>query len=83
MKTVREVNRIFYSNYSGGNKNVTPISEILLKVVWIPLTFFILMGITLPFISFLYEEIILLVLLGIILIILFFVVVETFKNKPN
>jgi hypothetical protein len=83
MKTVREVNQIFYSNYSGGYKNATPISETLLKIVWIPLTLFILMGVTLPFVSFLFEEIILLVLLGIILIILFFVVVETFKNKPN
>ena len=77
------MNRIFYVNYSGVNKNATPLSETLLKLVWLPLTVFLLMGITLPFVSFHNEEIVLLGLLGVILITLFYVVVATFKSKPN
>jgi lipopolysaccharide export LptBFGC system permease protein LptF len=59
------------------------LSETLLKLVWVPLTVFLLMGITLPFVSFHNEEIVLLGLLGIILVTLFYVVVATFKSKPN
>lgn len=54
-----------------------------MKLVWIPLVVFLIMGITLPFVSFQNEEIILLTLLGVILLILFYVVIATFRSKPN
>ena len=82
-KNVKEVNRIFYANYTGVSKKETPLSECLMKLLWIPLIIFLIMGITLPFVSFKNEEIMLLILLAAILLILFYVVVATFRSKPN
>jgi hypothetical protein len=54
MGTVKEVNKIFYDNYTGVFMTRTP-TQMLLKFIWIPILLFLCLGITLPFISFLYE----------------------------
>lgn len=54
-----------------------------MKIVWIPITIFVILAVTLPFISFLYEEIVLMSLLIVILMILLFASLKIFFNKPN
>ena len=55
MSTVKEVNKIFYANYTGVSNVNMDFTQILLKFVWIPIVLFVVLGITLPFISFIYE----------------------------
>lgn len=83
LKTIREVNRIFYNNYSGGVREGVPLGEILLRWLWVPLLTFLIMGLTLPFVSFKNEEFVLVALLALILAVLFYVAVGNFKNRPN
>jgi hypothetical protein len=52
MNTVKEVNKIFYANYTGVSSKGMDFTEILLKFVWIPIVLFVILGVTLPFISF-------------------------------
>jgi hypothetical protein len=83
ISTVKEVNRLFYRNYSSLHKGETSLTEFLLKAVWLPIAIFVCLAVTLPFISFAYEEVILMGLLGIILVVLLCVSVRTFLDKPN
>lgn len=55
----------------------------LLKGVWIPIIIFVCLAVSLPFRSFPYEELVLMVLLAIIVAILLLVSVRTFCDKPN
>lgn len=82
LSTIKEVNRMFYQNYTGAKKEKT-VSDVMLKYVWVPIVLFICLGITIPFVSFLYEELVLMGLLGIILLVLFYSSVKAFRDKPN
>lgn len=82
LNTIKEVNRMFYQNYTGAKKEKTA-SEVMLKYVWVPIVLFICLGITIPFVSFLYEELVLMGLLGVILLVLFYSSVKAFRDKPN
>lgn len=83
MSTIKEVNKIFYANYSGVGKGTEPHTELLLKLVWAPIVVFACLGVTMPFVSFIYEEIILMAILGLILAVLFYISLKTFYDKPN
>lgn len=80
--TIKEVNKMFYQNYTGDKKNRSA-SEVMLKYVWVPIVLFICLGITIPFASFLYEELVLMALLGLILLVLFYSSIKAFRDKPN
>lgn len=82
MGTIKEVNKMFYQNYTGVKKNKSA-SEIMLKYVWVPIVVFICLGITIPFASFLYEELVLMGLLGLILLVLFYSSVKAFRDRPS
>lgn len=53
--TIKEVNRIFYLNYSSLAKEGWSLSNSLLKIVWIPIILFVCLAISFPFNSFAYE----------------------------
>lgn len=82
LRTIKEVNKMFYQNYTGGKKAATA-SEVMLRYVWVPIVLFICLGITIPFVSFLYEELVLMGLLGLILLVLFYASIKAFRDKPN
>ncbi len=83
LRVIKQVNDIFYKNYSSISKDPLTLTDILLSFVWIPIVIFICFAITLPFMSFANEDIILMILLGLILIVLFYVSARTFFDKPN
>lgn len=80
--TVREANRIFYSNYSGNLKSVSA-SDNLLRVVWLPTFIFVALGLTLPFASFPYEELLLLGILIVVVVVLAIAALLAFLAKPS
>lgn len=79
--TVREANRIFYRNYSGNLKSVS-VSDRLLRVVWLPTLIFVALGLTLPFASFPYEELLLLAILIVVVVLLASAALLAFLAKP-
>lgn len=82
MRVVKEVNRIFYSNYSGSGMAVG-LCEVLLRAVWVPIGVFVCLAVTLPFVSFECEEGVLMGLLGLIVGVLLGVSVHTFVRRPS
>ena len=82
LEVVKEVNRIFYANYSGSTRNPS-LTERLFALLWIPIVLFAGMALTLPFVSFPEEEIVLVGLLCLILIVLFYLSMRSYYQKPS
>jgi hypothetical protein len=83
IETIKEVNRIFYRNYSSIHRDNLSADDFVLRIVWIPIAIFVFLAITLPFASFPYEEVVLMAVLGLILMLLLWVSIRTFCFKPN
>lgn len=83
LEVVKEVNRIFYANYSGASRSHSSMTERLFSLLWIPIILFAALALTLPFASFPDEEIVLIGLLCLILIVLFYLSMRSYYQKPN
>lgn len=83
LNNIKEINKLFYRNYSSMSKAPLTLSEALLRVILVPAILFFLLVTTLPFTSFPYQEIVVMSLLGLILVVLFFVSFKTFYERPN
>lgn len=83
VSTIKEVNRLFYRNYSSLQKEDSTLANVLLRIIRIPIIIFCCLAISLPYASFVYEEVLLLILLAIILLVLLGVSVQTFIDRPN
>lgn len=56
ISVVREVNKIFFDIFSGKKKDPkTKLYDVLFKIMWIPITLFIGILISLPFYTFQHE----------------------------
>ncbi len=56
LKVIKEVNKIFFKNFTGMDHNSKlSLIEFLFRMVWIPILIFVVMTVSLPFYSFLYE----------------------------
>ena len=83
LHNIKEVNKIFYRNYSSMSKAPLTVTEALLKIVLIPTVLFLCLSAILPFASFPYQEFVVIGLLGLILTVLSFVSFKTFYERPS
>lgn len=83
LEVVKEVNRIFYANYSGATRSHQSLTERLFTLLWIPIVLFAGLALTLPFASFPQEEVVLLGLLCVILMVLFYLSMRSYYQKPS
>jgi hypothetical protein len=54
MNTIKQVNHIFYKNYSGNIKQPHNITEVAMKFIWAPILAVVVMAFTYPYMSFLF-----------------------------
>lgn len=83
LEVIKEVNRIFYANYSGDSRSHNSMTEKLFSLLWIPIILFAGLALTLPFASFPNEEIVMIGLLCFILIVLFYLSMRSYYQKPS
>lgn len=83
LTVIKEVNRIFYKNYSSLHKQKATLTDILWKLIWIPIFIFVTLAVSLPFTSFPYEEVLIMSLLCVILLIIVYVSMSAFCDKPS
>jgi membrane associated rhomboid family serine protease len=79
---VKEVNRIFFKNYSGDSKATTA-SDTLMKTVWLPVVVLIGLGLTLPFCAFPYQHMAFLGMLGVVVGMLGVAAILAFLERPS